>query len=113
MVFVGDGRFVGQWSAWYVWSFGLVALLLGSALFALATWLTHSLSRPAAILIAASALVLIPLGMGLDVLSFIPETYAPIVIGVGVLAFSAGWIALGISAVRLDNPARIAPQGAS
>ena len=110
---MGDGRFVGQWSAWYVWSFGIVALLIGSALFALATWLTHSLSRPATILIAASALVLVPLGMGLDVLSFIPETYAPIVIGAGVLAFSLGWIALGVSAVRLDNPGRIAPHAAA
>src|SRR4029079_11644613 len=31
MVFVGDERFVGQWSAWYVWAFGLVALIVGSA----------------------------------------------------------------------------------
>ena len=49
MVLVGDGRFVGEWSAWYVWSFGLMALIVGSALFATATWLTRSLSRPAAI----------------------------------------------------------------
>ena len=113
MVFVGDGRFIGQWSAWAVWSFGLVALLLGSTLFAVATWLTHSLSRPAAVLLAVSSLVLIPLGMGLDALSFIAETYAPLAIGAGVLAFSAGWIGLGLSAVRLDNPGRMAPQGAS
>ena len=111
IVIVGEGRFVGQWSAWYVWSFGLMALLIGSALFAIATWLTHSLSRPAAILLAASALVLVPLGMG--VLSFIPETYAPIAIAASVFAFSLGWVALGVSAVRLDAPGRIAPQGVS
>ena len=111
MVFVGDGRFVGQWSAWYVWSFGLIALLIGSALFAIASWLTHSLSRPAAIVLAASSVVLVPLGMGLDFLSFIPEMYAPIAIGAGVVAFSFGWVWLGVSAVRLDNPGRIASQG--
>jgi hypothetical protein len=113
MVFVGDGRFVGQWSAWAVWSFGLVALLIGSALFAFATWLTHSLSRPAAIVLAASAIVLIPMGMGMDVLSFIPEMYAPIALGAGALAFSVGWVWLGVSAIRLDNPGRIAQQGAA
>ena len=113
MVLVGDGRFIGQWSAWAVWAFGLGALVVGSALFAIATWLTHSLSRPAAIVLAISSLVFVPLGMGLDVLSFIPETYAPIVIGACVLAFSLGWIALGVSAIRLDNPGRIAPQGVS
>ncbi len=72
MVFVGEGRFVGEWSAWSVWAFGLVTLLIGSALFAVATWLTHSLSRPAAVLLAISALVLAPMGMGLDMASFIP-----------------------------------------
>ena len=113
MVFVGDARFIGQWSAWSVWALGIVALIIGSALFAVATWLTHSLSRPAAILLAVSSLVLVPLGMGLDVLSFIPETFAPIAIGAGVLAFSLGWVWLGVSAVRLDNPGRIAPQGVS
>jgi len=113
MVTVGDARFIGDWSAWSVWALGLVALIIGSALFAVATWLTHSLSRPAAILLAVSSLVLVPLGMGLDVLSFIPETYAPIVIGAGVLAFSLGWVGLGVSALRLDNPGRIAPQGVS
>ena len=113
MVFVGDARFIGQWSAWSVWALGIVALIIGSALFAVATWLTHSLSRPAAILLAVSSLVLVPLGMGVDLLSFIPETFAPIAIGAGVLAFSLGWVWLGLSAVRLDNPGRIAPQGVS
>jgi len=113
MVFVGDARFIGQWSAWSVWALGIVALIIGSALFAVATWLTHSLSRPAAILLAVSSLVLVPLGMGVDLLSFIPETFAPIAIGAGVLAFSLGWVWLGVSAVRLDNPGRIAPQGVS
>jgi len=113
MLLVGDGRFIGQWSAWYVWSFGLMALIIGSALFAIATWLTHSLSRPATILLAVSSVALVPIGFGLDILSFIPETYAPIAIGAGMLAFSLGWVGLGVSAIRLDNPGRIAPQGAA
>ena len=51
--------------------------------------------------------------MGLGVLSFIPDSMAPLLIGAGALAFSAAWIALGVSAVRLDNPGRIATQGVS
>jgi len=113
IVLVGDGRFVGQWSAWYVWSFGLMALIIGSAMFAIATFLTHSLSRPAAIVLVVSSVALVPVGMGLDILSFIPDTFAPIAMGICALAFSLGWIALGVSAVRLDNPGRIAQQGAN
>ena len=113
MVFVGEGRFIGQTSAWAVWAFGLVTLLVGSTLFAIATWLTHSLSRPAAVLLAVSSLIVAPMGMGVDFLALIPETYAPLVIGAGVLAFSLGWVGLGISAIRLDKPGRIAPQGVS
>lgn len=106
-----EAGFVGGWSAWAVWALGLVTLIVGSSLFAIATWLTHSLSRPAAILLAVSSLVLVPMAFGLEVLAFIPETYTPIVIGAGVLAFSLGWVALGVSAVRLDNTGGIAGQG--
>ena len=112
MVIVGDAPFVGTWSAWSVWALGLLALFIGSALFAVATWLTRALSRAAAVLLGVASLVVIPLSMGFDFLSFIPETFAPIVTGAGVLAFCLGWIGLGISAVRLDRPA-ISLEGAA
>ena len=92
MVFVGDGRFIGQWSAWAVWLLGLVALIIGSGLFAVATWLTHTLSRPAAIVLVVASLGLVPLGLGMNVLPFIPETFAPIAMGVWALLFSLGWV---------------------
>jgi hypothetical protein len=104
MVTLGDAPFVGTWSAWSVWALGLLALFIGSALFALATWLTGALSRAAAILLGVASLVVIPLAMGFDVLASIPETFAPLVTGAGVLAFCLGWVGLGISAVRLDRP---------
>ena len=113
MVFIGDGLFIGEWSAWAVWFLGLAALIIGSGLFAVATWLTHTLSRPAAIVLVVASLGLVPLGLGLNVLPFIPEAFAPIAIGVWASLFSLGWVALGVSAIRLDNPGRIAPQGVS
>ena len=112
MVFVGDGLFIGQWSAWAVWFLGLAALIIGSGLFAVATYLTHTLSRGAAILIVVASVGLVPLAIGMNVLPFIPEAFAPIAMGAWALLFSLGWVALGVSAVRLDNPGRIAPQGA-
>ena len=42
MVLIGEGRFLGDWSAWAVWAFGLVTLFIGSALFGVATWLQWS-----------------------------------------------------------------------
>ena len=59
-----------------------------------------------------ASLVVIPLAMGFDFVSFIPETFAPFVTGAGVLAFCLGWIGLGISAIRLDRPA-ISLEGAA
>ena len=61
MVFVGDGLFIGQWSAWAVWFLGLAALIIGSGLFAVATYLSHTLSRTAAIMLVVASVGLVPL----------------------------------------------------
>jgi len=110
MIAFGDGRFIGGWSAWAVWAFGTVTLIVGSALFGIATWRTHTLSRPAAGALAAASLVVVPVIFGLDIVgSALPAAAEPLVIFVGALAFAGGWIALGVSALRVDGlrPARL------
>jgi hypothetical protein len=104
MAAIGDVPFVGEWTPWSVWALGTLALILGSALFAIATWRTRALSRPGAMLLAAGALVAIPVLAGVvDFVSVVPEAYAPVVVAAGALAFASGWIALGVSAIRIDG----------
>jgi hypothetical protein len=111
MAINGDGRFIGGWSAWYVWAIGTVTLLVGSVLFALATWRAHALSRAAAGLLAVGSLVIFPLVAGVTG-SIVPEPLGVVVSAVCLGAFSAGWVALGVSALRV-RPASITIEGAS
>jgi hypothetical protein len=101
----GDGPFLAGLSPWDVWILGVFATVVGSGLFAIATYRTGALSRPAAGLLGAGSAVLLGvfvLGMGFV---GIPESIAPALILVGLLAFTAGWVALGWTAVRLERPA--------
>jgi hypothetical protein len=114
MAIVGDGRFIGGWSAWYVWSFGTVALIIGSALFAIATWRAHTLSRAAAGVLATASFVVVPVIFGLDIVgSVLPATVEPLVMIVGTLAFAGGWVALGVSALRVDGRRPVTLEGAA
>jgi hypothetical protein len=104
MAVSGDTRFIGEWSAWYVWFFGVLTLIVGSAIFGFATLRARALSRPAATLLAVSSttIVVVPILFGLDVLGVVvPETFAPVLMALGALAFAGGWVALGVSALRL------------
>jgi hypothetical protein len=104
MVVAGDGRFIADWSGWAVWAFGTVALIVGSALFAIATWRAHTLSRIAAGVLAAASLVVIPVAFGIDIVgTVLPAAVEPLVIVAGALAFAGGWVALGVSALRVDG----------
>ena len=97
-----DQAIVWDLSGWAIASLGLIALLAGSVLFALATWRTRSLSRAAAALLALGAIIVVP-GLGGLTGGLVPQALAPIALLVSVLLFPAGWIALGISAVRTDR----------
>ena len=57
MAVVGDSdaRIVGGLSLWAISALGLLTLLIGSALFAVATWLTKSLSRAASALLGVGS----------------------------------------------------------
>lgn len=106
MAFVGDRPFVAGLSPWEIWMLGTFATVLGSALFALATYRTGAISRPAAGLLAGgSGLLLAVLVIGLSGLVGGADALAPALIVAGLLAFSTGWIALGWTAIRLDQPA--------
>ena len=97
-----DQAIVWGFSGWAISTLGLLALLVGSGLFALATWRTRSLSRSAAALLAVGALIVVP---GLSGLTggLVPPALVPIALLVSVLLFPAGWVALGISALRIDR----------
>ena len=114
MAMFGDRPFVGDVSAWYVWSFGTLALLAGSALFALATLRARALSRRAAAMLAVSSVVVVPIILGVGVFGgILPEAAAPLVMALAALAFAGGWVSLGVSALRIDAPRRGTAEGAA
>lgn len=98
MTLRGDEPLVAGIPSWYLWSFGLLGMIVGSVLFAAATVMVGVFSRPAALtLLAGSVLVVltvVPIGFGLvDSLSWI----VPVAVGCLSL-FAAGWIWLGYAA---------------
>ena len=111
----GDLRFIGDYSAWYVWSIGLVTMIAGSALFGLSTWRTRALSRFPAASLVIGAIFVIPVTGGIGILDglALPEALAPVVVLVAVVAFAAGWTGLGISALRIDGASSVRLEGAS
>ena len=104
MAVVGDtdARIVGGLSLWAISTLGVFTLLIGSALFAVATWLTKSLSRAASALLGVGALLVIPvIGGVMGGVLPPPLEYASLVIA--IVAFPAGWMTLGVSALRVGR----------
>jgi hypothetical protein len=93
-VLVGD-------ASWAVWFVGSMTALAGSALFAVATYRTAVLSRPAAALLGVGSL--------LPFLGFAVNGEALLL--PAIICFLLGWFALGLQAIRLDRPT--APAGAA
>jgi hypothetical protein len=90
MQVLGDGY-------WDVFIVGIIGVLAGSTMFAIATFWTAALSRGAAALIAASAVLTIIAGFGGDRLP-------PVLLILTATGFALGWLVLGIIAVRMDHP---------
>jgi hypothetical protein len=111
MAVVGDRPFVGDASPWYVWMLGLIAMLVGSALFAVATWRVGSLSRPGAILLLVGSVAVVPALFGLGGVD-VPPVLGQLLLGGLTLAFGGGWVALGVSALRLGRPISASLTGA-
>lgn len=101
-----DALLVGGISPWMLASVGLITMVLGSVLFAIATWRTQTLSRTAAALLAVGGVLVVValLGVGSGGLS-LPAAAVPVI--AAIIVFPGGWIALGISALRVTGPAPI------
>ncbi len=114
MVVTGDSdrAIIGGLGVWEVSTIGLLILLVGSGLFALATWRTKSLSRGASALLVVGALLVVPGLTGLSG-SLVPEPLVLVLLLATILPFPAGWIALGVSALRVTGPAPATLEGAS
>lgn len=107
-----DAVLIGGISPWMVGSIGLITMVFGSSLFAVATWRARSLSRGASGLLAIGALLVVValLGVGSGGLSA-PVAIIPVI--AAIAAFPAGWIALGVSALRVGSPQAAATPGAA
>ena len=92
----------GGFTAWELWASGMLALVAGSGLFAIASWRTGTLSRPGVALLALAAvalLVAIPGAAGL----FPWEPVVSVAMFLTLGGFVAGWVVVGIGAVRADR----------
>jgi hypothetical protein len=106
-----DAILPGGISPWFLSMLGLLTMMLGSILFAVATWLTRSLPRTASGLLAIGAVLVVPALVGIS--GALPPPIALVPIVAAVVAFPVGWIALGISALRITGPGPITLEGAS
>jgi len=97
----GDARLFGGLSPWMVGSIGLLTMILGSSLFAVATWRARSLSRTASGLLAVGALLVVLALFGAS--GVLPSPIVMIPVIAAIIVFPAGWIAMGVSALRIDR----------
>lgn len=77
--------------------FGLVTFFLGSLLFAIATFVTGVLSRPAAVVLGIAPVLAVASGGS--------EGPGAVLNLAALICFALGWFALGVQAIRLDGPA--------
>ena len=95
--FIGSTRMTGNGDGddayWGIWFLGLLTAVVGSALFAIATYRTAALSRRAAALLGLGCL-LMPLNANIQAVMLL-----------AIALFFVGWTALGIHAIRLDRSA--------
>jgi hypothetical protein len=102
MAVIGDQAFLLGASPWEIWVLGTLAMVIGSGLFALASLRVRGLSRVGTILLAIGAVAALPLLFGLASPSG-PEPLGNIVAILGIVGFAAGWVWLGIGAIRTDR----------
>lgn len=97
-ILIGGGVTV---SPWLIGSIGLLTMVAGSALFAVATWRARSLSRTASGLLAVGAVLVVLALFGASGALTSPIVMVPVI--AAIIVFPAGWIAMGVSALRVDR----------
>ena len=114
MIILGDSdaELAGGMSVWLLSTLGLLTMVLGSVLFAIATWLARSLSRGGAALLGIGALLVVPALAGATG-AFGPPVIGFALLAIAVIGFPAGWMALGVSALRVGRGPVLSMGGAS
>jgi len=107
-----ESGFIGGLSAWAISTIGVTALVLGSALFAVATWLSGNLSRVASALLFVGALLFVP-AIGGAMGGVLPPALEYTILVIAIVAFPAGWMTLGVSALRVGRGPVASMGGAS
>ena len=82
-----------------VFILGIYGALLGSTLFAIATYRTATLSRRAALLLGVGSVLTIAVPLGGDRIFPLQLLFATLI------CFGLGWFALGVQAIRFGRPA--------
>lgn len=107
-LFPSDWPVVGTFTAWSIWVLGLLTLLVGSILFAVATVRAEVLSSRAATAMAVSACSVFLLAFG-----FAGGTEGTalgnLLTGLTIGSFAASWVALGLTALRRGPIRAVAP----
>jgi hypothetical protein len=106
-----DATLIGGVSPWVLGSIGLLTMVLGSSLFAVATWRARSLSRTASALLAVGAVLVVLALFGAS--GALPSPIAMVPVIAAIIVFPAGWIAMGVSALRAGRSAIAPLEGAS
>jgi hypothetical protein len=110
LVLLKDGEaLIGTWSSWGVWMVGLLGMLLGSIIFAVATYRADVLSRRAAQSLAATSVVVLVAALGLTGTTGATGESAALAVAACLASFAASWMWLGISALRRGPIRAIAP----
>lgn len=94
-----DATLIAGISPWMIGSIGLLTMVVGSSLFAVATWRARSLSRAASGLLVVGAVLVVLALLGASGALPSPIVMVPVI--AAVIVFPAGWIALGVSALRI------------
>lgn len=81
---------------WMAFILGILGALVGSTLFAIATYRTAALSRGAALVLGVCSVLTIAAGQGGNILG-------PVPLVVTSIGFALGWFVLGVQAIRLDR----------
>lgn len=102
-----DTPFVGSWSSWDIWIVGMLAMLVGSILFAVASIRAGVLSRKAAQALGITAAAIIVVGLG--AWGIVGNGPTPILVAACMASFGGSWVALGFSALRRGPIRAVAP----